>query len=252
MLFVRFFFKSYLRRTSGPAKPERSGVVSKSSYEAVRGVEREVLKAMARDRGSAYNSTSNSDTENLSPAEPESQEETKPLKSKLGETVESVSQGTVKKATEAKEVVQERVQRVKEELSQSVDKLENFDDLSEATRDVISRVTQNTKEKAADLTNLTAAGTEKVVQEIREATSSVITKTTETFQWHDKTSKAEEESTPSTSEVKQESAEKSADEAKGENSASAYEASIDEATSKEEKEAEEKMQPDAVNEAKNG
>ena len=244
MLFVRFFVKSYLRRTSGPARPDRSKAVGKSSYDAAKRVEHEILKAMARDRGSAYNSTSNSDTEPHSPVDPD--EKTKALKSKLSEQIESVTQSTTSAASQAKTAAQDQVQRVKETITQSVSKLENFDDLSEETREVISRVTQNTKDKAADLANLTEEKAKRVVQEIKEATSSAINKTSETFQWSDKAHSSEE--LTHGEEAEEESTEKKEETITS--SASALEVSIDEVTSPEEKKAEAEMQPDAVNESK--
>ena len=68
-LFVRFFIKSYLKRARvegkvGPsgAVPWNPDAVGKSGFEAARGVEKEVLRALRSDRGSARASAYNSAT----------------------------------------------------------------------------------------------------------------------------------------------------------------------------------------------
>ena len=72
-LFVRFFIRSYSRRARVEGKLGGGGqwspeTVKRSGVDAARNVEKEVLKAMSRDRGSAsasaYNSGSNSEVEN--------------------------------------------------------------------------------------------------------------------------------------------------------------------------------------------
>lgn len=52
-LFVRFFVRSYLKRTSKSARhPTQQRAISRSSFDALKGVEREVFRAMAADGGS--------------------------------------------------------------------------------------------------------------------------------------------------------------------------------------------------------
>lgn len=63
MLFLRFFFKSYLRRPVSGQGESQARRWSKSGYDAARGVEKEVVKAMRRDRGSAFTSPADSDAE---------------------------------------------------------------------------------------------------------------------------------------------------------------------------------------------
>ena len=173
MLFVRFFVRSYLRRTSGPA-PARTQALSKSSYSAVKGVKSEVFKAMSRDRGSAYNSTSNSDTELSSPAEPESSAKPGSPNYEAYEDTGIVSKKIRETASEGVKLSAEKFETIKREISQSVEKLENFDDLTEEARAIVSRITHGAKDASTTIANLTAEKAEKVVQELKEATSSTI------------------------------------------------------------------------------
>ena len=211
MLFVRFFVRSYLRRASGPA-PARSRSFSKSTYAAAKGVEREVFKAMSQDRGSTYNSTSNSDSELNSPVDVELPEKLESFKNRANEQATGLTQKVGEKAGKAAEITGERMQTVKREISQSVEKLENFDDLSEATKEIISKVTQSTKETAASIASLTEEKAKQVVKELREATSSTMTAT-----------KAEGGETQDSKPVEQESEEEKAGEGKEQDKSKAKE-----------------------------
>ena len=92
---MRFFIRSYLGRTEATSRPAQAELVTKSSYDAVKGVEREILKAMSRDRGSAYNSTSSSDTDTVSiRITPALKEQLKDAKAKLNEEAKWLSTKT--------------------------------------------------------------------------------------------------------------------------------------------------------------
>ena len=63
MLFLRFFVKSYLKRPARGEGESQARRWSKSGYDAAKSVEKELVKAMRRDRGSALTSPAHSDAE---------------------------------------------------------------------------------------------------------------------------------------------------------------------------------------------
>ena len=276
MLFVRFFIRSYLKRSSKTHYPTKAKKVSKSSYEAVRSVEREVLKAMSRDRGSRFNSSSNSDTEITSPASPSFTDDQLDIKNEPHDSA-SENEDTSKISTE----------KAKTLLSRSKD---GASDAATTAKDAVVKVAQDTKDAVQALASKSVAKAESVEEEVRKATGDTIAEVkkmmTETSE--DPKNSASVEAKESRPEIKQETHRSYADATKGsgedsqadqsnpENTDSAtgevtsesreytrseesehvqevmarsYETSFDEVTTAEQKEAEAKMQPEVVNES---
>ena len=138
-LFVRFFIRSYLQRSgdSTSGKPRKKNV-SESSADAARGVETEILKAMARDRGSELSSAANSDAE-PTVAIPAA------LKKKIDGAMEGIDKTSVtisEKASEAGATIKQTTSGVTTSTSQMVTKA------AEQTTQTVKEVAENGTAKA--------------------------------------------------------------------------------------------------------
>ena len=149
LLFVRFFIRSYLGRTETASRPAQGHLVTKSSYDAVKGVEREIFKAMSRDRGSAYNSTSNSDTDTISiKVTPALKEQLKDAKTKLSEEAKWLNTKVSDDAGKGAEAARDAATDILKKSKNVVDSVStmNFEEVKAKAEETASSMKERIKE----------------------------------------------------------------------------------------------------------
>lgn len=154
-LFLRFFVKSYLRGASGGKLESQARRFGKSGYDAARDVEKEVVKAMRRDRGSAFTSPAHSDAEASSPTSPLH----KKHKGKLSMTkiVDQISEGVDNLAANSVNGVQNLAEKVKKS------------DAFASAKDLADKAGESIQDMATDLNKKVEDGNDNVESALKQA-----------------------------------------------------------------------------------
>ena len=155
-LFLRFFVKSYWRGVSGGKIESQARRFGKSGYDAARGVEKEVVKAMRRDRGSAFTSPAHSDAEVSSPTSPFNKKHNKGNLS-MTKIADQISEGVDNLAAKG-------VNGVKD-LSEKVKKSDAF----AGAKDLADKAGESLQDTANDLTKKAEDSANDVKSALKEA-----------------------------------------------------------------------------------